>query len=179
MRRNIVIGGIIVIAMAMVWFILNPNEEDILHSDTIEETIALGLNLMSITGDEILEKIAMEDEVVLFFIKDGAIGMASISLKNNQWYWFRTGGLIGFSGTKDVGYNDHGITITTFNGKEYLASVGEIYDYNIEKMTINDQHTVTIKEYGNKRYWLCLLKSSDDYKGFRTFDINGEELIES
>lgn len=179
MKKNIVIGLIVLLAMGAVGILLNPNEEDILHSSSVEETVALGLNLMSITDEEVLHRIETENEVILFFIKDGAIGMSSVSLKNDQWYWFRTGGLIGFNGNKDVGYNDHGITITTFNGVEYLASVGEIYDYDIEKMTINNTHTVAIKEYGNKRYWLCLLKGTDEYKNFRAYDINGEEIVES
>ena len=178
MKKIVIITLIVLLASVSVGIILNPNEEDILHSQSKEETIALGLELTNVSHEAILEIVSKEDEDLLFFMKDGAIGIASISLKNNQWYWFRTGGLIGFGGSKETGYNDHGIGITTFNGNDYLATVGEIYDYNIDSMTINDVFEVKIVEYGNKRYWIGLLNDKDDYKNFRAFDINGEEIIE-
>lgn len=148
---------------------------DAIKSDDLDDVVSLGLKDLRISEKEILHIENIKDEKLMFFTSDNALGTASVIFKEGNWYWGRTGALNGFNSDSKLQYTDAGSKVKTLSGSEYFVVLGEIYNSNIEKITLDDDSVQgIIKKYKNKIFWFAILENNDQYKNIKAYDNKGK-----
>jgi len=172
------IGTALVLALLLLFTTSCTTEEkydNSLSASTYENIINIGLEDLGISENELLHIEEIDDEKIVFFTKDDGIGTAIVGLKAEVWYWKRTGALAGFETDSNISYTEAGSIIKTFNGKEYVVFVGEIYNDEVDKMTIyDDTYEVEIREYFDHTYWFIVLDDFEFYKDVKLYNLESE-----
>ena len=106
--------------------------------DTEEEAIEYGLNSEvedSSAKTELLSTEEVEGETLVFYSRDGSLGVASITEGEKGYTWYRSGSGHGFEGESN--YTTVGFDYITESGLKVPILAGKAFDYTIKKMILS------------------------------------------
>jgi hypothetical protein len=159
---------------------INTDDEfsNSIKANSLDEVIQNGLEVEQISGESILHIEDINEEKIIFFTKDDALGIAVVASKDENWYWKRTSAYADFQTDDPKWYMAGGTTVKTLNDKEYFVAMGKIFNSDIERLTLNnDSIEAVIKKYGENVFWFSVLNGESSFKDIRVYN-NRNELIE-
>lgn len=103
--------------------------------DTKEEAISHGTAEEGIEDSSILSIEEINEETIVFYTFEGALGVASIAESDEGYAWYRSANHVGFSG--EGPFATIGFSFETESGNDISLLVGKASDDNISKMRLS------------------------------------------
>lgn len=124
-------------------------ENDSNQFETKEEAIEFGLEEEEVDKSAVLSVEEYEGETIVFYERQGSLGVASITENIQGYSWFRSSPYFGFEIEGDLPYTTNGFNFETESGLELSVLYGKVFDNSIQSMKLSgdgDQRDLTVDE---------------------------------
>lgn len=117
----------------------NVNKEEITWHETKEKAINYGLNEEGIDENEVLSVEKIENETVIFYKNNQALGIASLTESDKGFSWYRSRSYTDFKGVTP--FTTAGFTYVTKSGLSISILAGKAFHDSIIKMKLIEEDT--------------------------------------
>lgn len=153
----------------------DKDDGNIIHGENFQIAIKRGLSSEDLSEEELLYVEDIENDKIIFFTRDRALGIATVVLKDNKWYWQRIGALIDYQ--TDISYASSGKKIEALSGNEYYIVMGKIFNDKIKSIKLNNNSiNAHIRKHDNDIFWFTVLKNTEKYSKITAYSEDGEVI---